>query len=416
MIIERNLYLDKLIERKHNRLIKIVTGIRRCGKSFLLNELFVGHLLENGVDKNHIIRISMEGAPGIPFRNLSHTFEYVKERIKDGAMHYVILDEVQMMEDFVELLNGLLQIKNADVYVTGSNSRFLSSDIATEFRGRGDVIQMHPLRFSEYLSAYDGDRLDAWDDYFTYGGLPQLFTYSTEESKVDYLKTLFKTTYTRDIIERNGLRNEEKLEDLLNVISSNVGSFTNPTKLERTFRSEKNESFSHSAIDRYLEYLEDAFIISKAQKYDIKGKRYIGTPYKIYFEDVGLRNARLNFRQIEENHIMENILYNELRIRGYNVDVGIVEHFGKDKNGKTIRKEYEVDFVVNRGSERYYIQSAFTLNTPEKVQQEKNSLENIVDSFKKIIVQKDYLKPKTDDDGIVRIGLINFLLDDDILR
>ena len=415
-MIERKLYLDKLIERKQNRLIKIVTGIRRCGKSFLLNEIFVRHLLENGVHESHIIRISMEGASGIPFRDLSHTFQWIKDQMTDEDMYYIILDEVQMMDDFIELLNGLLLIKNADVYVTGSNSRFLSSDIATEFRGRGDVIQMHPLRFSEFLSAYDGDRLDAWDDYFTYGGLPQLFTYSTEESKADYLKTLFHATYTRDILERYQLRNEAKLNDLLNVISSSVGSFTSPSKLERTFRSEKNESFSHSAIDRYLDCLEDAFIISKVQKYDVKGKRYIGTPYKVYFEDVGLRNARLNFRQIEESHIMENILYNELRIRGYSVDVGAVEHFGKDKSGKTIRKGYEIDFVVNKGSERYYIQSAFAMDRAEKILQEKASLRNIEDSFRKIIVQKDYLKPKIDEDGIVRIGLMNFLLDDDVLR
>lgn len=416
MIIERPLYLDKLIERKHNRLIKIVTGIRRCGKSFLLNELFVAHLLENGINKNHIIQISLEGAPGIPFRDLTHTFQTIQNHITDTDTYYVILDEIQMMDNFVELLNGLLHIKNVDVYVTGSNSRFLSSDIATEFRGRGDVIHLHPLRFSEFLSAYDGDRLDAWDDYFTYGGLPQLFTYSTEEAKAEYLKQLFDTTYTRDLIERNNLRNEGKLGDLLNVISSNIGSLTNPTKLERTFKSEKNESFSHSAINNYLDCLEDAFIISKAHRYNVKGKRYIGTPYKIYFEDIGLRNARLNFRQVEENHIMENILYNELRVRGYSVDVGVVERFEKDTNGKTIRKEYEVDFVVNRGSERYYVQSAFSMDTPTKIQQEKNSLKNIDDSFKKIIVQKDYLKPKIDDDGIIRVGLMNFLLDDDILR
>ena len=415
-VIERKLYLDKLVERKHNKLIKIVTGIRRCGKSFLLNELFINHLLDSGVEESHIIRLSLEGAQGMPFRDLSYTFQYATDLISDKKMYYIILDEIQMMDDFVELLNGLLQIKNVDVYVTGSNSRFLSSDIATEFRGRGDVIQMHPLRFAEFLSVYEGDRQDAWDDYFTYGGLPQLFTYSSEESKVDYLKNIFETTYKSDILERNKIRSEEKLDILLDVISSNIGSYTNPTKLEKTFKSEMKMNFSHSAIDSYLSCLEDAFIISKAHKYDIKGKRYIGTPYKIFFEDVGLRNARLNFRQIEENHIMENILYNELCIRGYNVDVGVVEHFGKDKNGKTIRKEYEVDFVVNRGSERYYIQSAFKMKDSSKEQQEKNSLENIDDSFKKIIVQKDYLKPKTDEDGIIRMGLMNFLLNDDVLR
>ncbi len=415
MIIERNIYLDKLIERKHNGPVKIVTGIRRCGKSFLLNELFTAHLRECGVGEDHIIRISLEGVPGIPFRDLLYTYNYIRTRMLDDQMYYIIIDEIQMMTDFAELLNGLLRYRNADVYVTGSNSKFLSSDIATEFRGRGDIVQMHPLRFSEFLSAYDGDRLDAWDDYFTYGGMPQLLTYTSDESKAEYLKNLFDLTYTRDVMERNNLRKEEKLNDLLNVISSNVGSYTNPTKLERTFKSERNESFPHSQIDHYLDCLEEAYIISRAQRYDVKGKHYIGTPYKVYYEDVGLRNARLNFRQVEESHLMENILYNELRVRGYNVDVGIVKHYGKDKNGKTIRQEFEVDFVANRGMERYYIQSAFALDIPEKIQQEKNSLRRINDSFKKIIVQKDYLKPKFDDDGIVRVGLMNFLLDDDIL-
>ena len=416
MIIERKIYLDKLIERKHNGPVKIVTGIRRCGKSFLLNELFAAHLRECGVDEDHIIRISLEGVPGIPFRDLSYTYNYIRARMLDERMYYVIIDEIQMIKDFGELLNGLLRFRNADVYVTGSNSKFLSSDIATEYRGRSDIIQMHPLRFSEFLSVYDGDRLDAWDDYFTYGGLPQVLTYTSDESKAEYLKNLFDLTYTRDVIERNNLKKEESLNELLDVISSGVGSYTNPYKLERTFKSELNEIFAHHQIDRYLNCLEEAYIISRAHRYDVKGKNYIGTPYKIYFEDVGLRNARLNFRQVEENHLMENILYNELRIRGYSVDVGVVEHFGKDKNGKTIRQEFEVDFVVNRGMERYYIQSAFALDTPEKIQQEKNSLRRINDSFKKIIVQKDYLKPKIDEDGIIRVGLMNFLLDDDILR
>lgn len=416
MIIERKLYLDRLIERKHNRLIKIVTGIRRCGKSFLLNELFTAHLLESGVDNGHIIRVSLEGIAGVPFRDPAYAYKAIKDRMTDGGMYYIILDEIQLMTDFAEALNGLLLISNADVYVTGSNSRFLSSDIATEFRGRGDVIQLHPLRFSEFLSAHGGDRLDAWDDYFTYGGLPQVLSYSSDEARSSYLKQLFDTTYTKDLIERNGLRNEEKLAELMDIISSGVGSFTNPTKLENTFRTVKNESFPHGSIDRYIRCLEDAFIISKAQRYDIKGKRYIGTPFKIYFEDVGLRNARLNFRQIEENHLMENILYNELRIRGYNVDVGVVESFSRTENGKTERREYEVDFVINRGSERYYIQSAFSMASPGKERQEKNALERIDDSFKKIIVQKDYLKPKTDERGIVTVGLMNFLLDDGILR
>ena len=415
MIIQREIYLKKLIERKHNRLVKIVTGIRRCGKSFLLNTLFVAELKRSGIADDHIIRLSLEGLMNSKYRDPEFTYHHITSIMRDETMYYIIIDEIQMMDRFVEFLNSLIQIPNADVYVTGSNSRFLSSDIATEFRGRGDVVQLHPLRFAELLSAYDGDKMEAWDDYFVYGGMPQILSYKSNESKAAYLQQLLKNTYIRNLIERNKIRNESNLDELLDVIASVTGSFTNPTKLENTFRSVKQVSFPRATIDSYIRYMEDAFLISKAQKYDVKGKRYIGTPYKIYFEDVGLRNARLNFRQTEENHIMENIIYNDLRTRGFNVDVGIVEYFTKDENKKTVRKDCEVDFVLNRGSQRVYIQSAFEIPDAAKMQQEKDSLIHINDSFQKIIITKDFMKPRIDDDGIVRMGVINFLLDDTII-
>lgn len=415
MIIRRDLYLKKLLERKHNRLVKIVTGLRRCGKSFLLNTLLVAELKNTGVADDHIICLSLEGLMNSQYRDPEFTYQHIASLMKDSSMYYIIIDEIQMMDRFVEFLNSLILIPNADVYVTGSNSRFLSSDIATEFRGRGDVVQLHPLRFSEFLSAYDGDKLDAWDDYFIYGGMPQILSYQSNESKAEYLQQLFQNTYTRDLVERNKLRNENNLDELFNVIASATGSFTNPSKLEKTFRSVKQVSFPRATIDFYIRCMEDAFLVSKAQKYDVKGKQYIGTPYKIYFEDVGLRNARLNFRQTEENHIMENIIYNDLKARGFNVDIGVVEYFTKDNTGKTIRKDCEVDFIVNRGSQRVYIQSAYDIPDNAKMEQEKNSLRRINDSFRKIIITKDYMKPRTDDDGIIRMGIINFLLDDTMI-
>jgi len=415
MIIRRDLYLKKLLERKHNRLVKIVTGLRRCGKSFLLNTLLVAELKNTGVADDHIICLSLEGLMNSQYRDPEFTYQHIASLMKDSSMYYIIIDEIQMMDRFVEFLNSLILIPNADVYVTGSNSRFLSSDIATEFRGRGDVVQLHPLRFSEFLSAYDGDKLDAWDDYFIYGGMPQILSYQSNESKAEYLQQLFQNTYTRDLVERNKLRNENNLDELFNVIASATGSFTNPSKLEKTFRSVKQVSFPRATIDFYIRCMEDAFLVSKAQKYDVKGKQYIGTPYKIYFEDVGLRNARLNFRQTEENHIMENIIYNDLKARGFNVDIGVVEYFTKDNTGKTIRKDCEVDFIVNRGSQRVYIQSAYEIPDNAKMEQEKNSLRRINDSFRKIIITKDYMKPRTDDDGIIRMGIINFLLDDTMI-
>jgi predicted AAA+ superfamily ATPase len=379
MIIRRDLYLKKLLERKHNRLVKIVTGLRRCGKSFLLNTLLVAELKNTGVADDHIICLSLEGLMNSQYRDPEFTYQHIASLMKDSSMYYIIIDEIQMMDRFVEFLNSLILIPNADVYVTGSNSRFLSSDIATEFRGRGDVVQLHPLRFSEFLSAYDGDKLDAWDDYFIYGGMPQILSYQSNESKAEYLQQLFQNTYTRDLVERNKLRNENNLDELFNVIASATGSFTNPSKLEKTFRSVKQVSFPRATIDFYIRCMEDSFLVSKAQKYDVKGKKYIGTPYKIYFEDVGLRNARLNFRQTEENHIMENIIYNDLKARGFNVDIGVVEYFTKDNTGKTIRKDCEVDFIVNRGSQRVYIQSAYEIPDNAKMEQEKNSLRRIND-------------------------------------
>ena len=415
MIIRRDLYLKKLLERKHNRLVKIVTGLRRCGKSFLLNTLLVAELKNTGVADDHIICLSLEGLMNSQYRDPEFTYQHIASLMKDSSMYYIIIDEIQMMDRFVEFLNSLILIPNADVYVTGSNSRFLSSDIATEFRGRGDVVQLHPLRFSEFSSAYDGDKLDTWDDYFIYGGMPQILSYQSNESKAEYLQQLFQNTYTRDLVERNKLRNENNLDELFNVIASATGSFTNPSKLEKTFRSVKQVSFPRATIDFYIRCMEDAFLVSKAQKYDVKGKQYIGTPYKIYFEDVGLRNARLNFRQTEENHIMENIIYNDLKARGFNVDIGVVKYFTKNNTGKTIRKDCEVDFIVNRGSQRVYIQSAYEIPDNAKMEQEKNSLRRINDSFRKIIITKDYMKPRTDDDGIIRMGIINFLLDDTMI-
>jgi len=414
MIINRDLYLDQIIERKHNRLIKIVTGIRRCGKTFLLNELFVKHLFDSGVSKDHVIQISVEGIANSKFKDPDYVYRFITDQMLDDSMYYIIIDEVQEINNFIDLLIGLMILKNADVYVTGSNSRFLSTDIATEFRGRSDVIELHPLRFSEFVSQYSNID-ESWDDYITYGGMPQILTYKTAAAKEKYLSDLFSSSLERDVFERNGIKKENEFDDLINVLASGIGSLTNANKLEKTYKSEKHVSFPHTTIDKYIDYLEEAFIVRKSLKYDVKGRRYIGTPYKIYFEDIGLRNARLNFRQIEENHIMENIIFNELRARGYKSDVGIVEHYKKDPEGKTIRIEYEVDFVVNKGSERYYIQSAFEISNEEKMNQEKNSLRNIGDSFKKIIIEKGYIKPKIDEDGIIRIGLINFLLDDKII-
>ena len=416
MEIKRDIYLDRLIRREKNGLIKIVTGVRRCGKSYLLFNLFHNYLLDKGVKEDHIIEIALDDRSNKELRDPDNMLDYVKERILDRDTYYIILDEVQLLAEFEDVLNSFMHIRNADVYVTGSNSKFLSSDLVTEFRGRGDEIRIYPLSFREYCSVYQGSADEAWDDYFTYGGLPLILSRETAEEKAEYLMSLFQKVYLSDIIDRHKVRHQEELDELVDILASAVGSLTNPLKLANTFKSVKKKTISDKTLKKYMDYLMDAFLVSKAVRYDIKGRKYIGSPAKFYFEDVGLRNARLNFRQMEENHIMENIIYNELRIRGYHVDVGLVEQFGKNSENKTTKKQLEVDFVVTRGSEKYYIQSAFAMNTQSKQEQEERPLNAIGDSFKKIIVVRDNIKVRRNDMGIVTIGIRNFLLDENSLN
>ena len=412
MKIKRDIYLDRLIRREKNGLIKIVTGVRRCGKSYLLFNLFHNYLLEKGVREDHIIEIALDDRSNKELRDPDNMLKYVKERIVDKDTYYIILDEVQLLAEFEDVLNSFMHIRNADVYVTGSNSKFLSSDLVTEFRGRGDEIRIYPLSFREYCSVYEGSADEAWDDYFTYGGLPLILSRETTEEKAEYLMSLFQKVYLSDIIDRHKVRHQEELDELVDILASAVGSLTNPLKLANAFKSVKKKTISDKTLKKYMDYLMDAFLVSKAVRYDIKGRKYIGSPAKFYFEDVGLRNARLNFRQMVENHIMENIIYNELRIRGYHVDVGLLEQFGKNSENKTTKKQLEVDFVVTRGSEKYYIQSAFAMNTEGKREQEERPLNAIGDSFKKIIVVRDNIKVRRNDMGIVTIGVRNFLLDE----
>lgn len=416
MEIKRDLYLNRLIRREKNGLIKVVTGVRRCGKSYLLFNLFHDYLIEKGVAEDHIIEVALDDRSNKELRDPDQMLAYLKNHIKDKETYYIILDEVQLMSEFEDVLNSLLHIRNADVYVTGSNSKFLSSDVITEFRGRGDEIRMYPLSFREFSSAYPGSEEDAWEDYYTYGGLPLILTRETDEEKAEYLINLFQKVYLSDIIDRHRIRNREELDELVDILASAVGSLTNPLKLSKTFKSVKNKTISDKTLKKYIDYLTDAFLVSKAVRYDIKGRKYIGSPTKFYFEDVGLRNARLNFRQTEENHIMENIIYNELRIRGYRVDVGLVEVFGKNSENKTEKKHLEVDFVATKGSEKYYIQSAFAMPTDEKRKQEERSLNAIGDSFKKIIVVKDNIKPRRNEMGIVTMGIRRFLLSENSLE
>ncbi|MBQ3598077.1 MAG: ATP-binding protein [Clostridia bacterium] len=416
MEIKRDVYLNKLKRKENNGLIKVITGVRRCGKSFLLFNLFHNYLTQKGVDEDHIIEIALDDRSNKDLRDPDNMLKYVKGRITDKQTYYIILDEIQMLNEFEDVLNSFLHIKNADVYVTGSNSRFLSSDVITEFRGRGDEIRVYPLSFKEYFSVYEGTTDEAWDDYFNYGGLPLTLMYDIPEDKANYLTSLFNKVYLSDIVDRHKIRNQDELDELVNILSSAMGSYTNPTKLAKTFKSVKNKVISDKTLKKYIDYLQDAFLISKAVRFDIKGKRYINSPAKYYFEDIGLRNARLNFRQTEENHIMENIIYNELRIRGYHVDVGIVEVFGKNNEHKTTKKQFEVDFIATKGSEKYYIQSAFSISNTDKLQQEQNSLKNINDSFKKIIVVRDNIKVRRNDYGIVTMGICNFLLDENSLN
>ena len=416
MEIKRDAYLEQLKIRTDNGMIKISTGIRRCGKSFLLFVLFKNYLLENGVDNEHIIAIALDGIENEELRDPKKCYQYIKDAMKDEQRYYLILDEVQFMPRFEEVLNSLLRISNIDVYVTGSNSRFLSSDIVTEFRGRGDEIRIYPLSFAEFYSAYDGDYDEAWEEYMTYGGLPQVAQFSVERQKAEYLKNIFTNVYIRDVVERNNIKNVDEIGTLVDILASAIGAPTNPTKISNTFKSERGINYSNKTISNHIDYLTEAFLISKAERYDIKGRKYVGANLKYYFSDVGLRNARLNFRQQEPTHIMENIVYNELLIRGYNVDVGIVDVYAKNDYGKTTRKQFEVDFVVNQGSQRYYIQVAYDMVSEEKQTQEFNSFRNIPDSFKKIVIVNGTKKPYRNDEGFVIMGMKYFLLNADSLE
>ncbi|HIT06819.1 MAG TPA: ATP-binding protein [Candidatus Scybalocola faecipullorum] len=416
MEIKRDKYLQDLINRMHNHMIKVVTGVRRSGKSYLIFHIFQNYLIEQGVHQSHIIRIELDQRKYRQYRDPDVILEYLESCIHDDRMYYILLDEVQLLNEFEEVLNSLLHIDNVDVYVTGSNSRFLSKDVITEFRGRGDEIHIFPLTFKEFMQVYEGDMYRGWADYMLYGGLPLTATMKTEEQKISYLTRLFEETYLKDIIERYHIEKAQELEDLINILASAIGSLTNVPKIESTFRSVLHSNISGNTIRQYIEYLEDAFIIHKANRYNVKGRKYIGTPVKYYFEDVGLRNARLGFRQVEETHLMENIVYNELRSRGYTVDVGLVEKRGKDVNGKSERKQLEIDFIANQGSRRYYIQSAFAMPDEEKKKQEKMSLLQIRDSFKKIIVVKDVVNVTRDENGITTMSVYDFLLNDHSLE
>ncbi len=416
MEIRRDIYLNKLISKKHNGLIKVVTGMRRCGKSYLLFNLFKEYLVNEGVNENHIIEIAFDSFENRKYRDPEVLFPYLMEKIADNELYYVLLDEVQMLDDFESVLNSLGRKKNVDVYVTGSNAKFLSKDIITEFRGRGDEVHMYPLTYSEFMSVYDGDKQEGWRDYVLFGGIPLVLGFETADQKSDFLKSLFEETYISDITGRNNIRNKAELEELLNILSSAIGSLTNPSKLSATFKSVKNKSISKDTIIKYIDYLKDSFLIDSAIRYDIKGKKYINTPSKYYFTDLGLRNARLNFRQVEETHAMENIIFNELKVRGYNVDVGVVVMNEVDKNGKKIRKQLEVDFVCNKGSKRFYIQSAYALPDKEKMEQEQRSLVNTGDGFKKIIITKDAVAPLYNDEGILVMSAYDFLLNPDSME
>lgn len=407
MIIKRDKYLDELIGWKHTDLIKIVTGLRRCGKSFLLFNLFHQHLLSSGTDESHIIEIALDDISNEALREPFRMLEYVKSKIKDDNQYYLIIDEVQLLGRFVDVLNSFMHIDNVDIYVTGSNSRFLSKDVATEFRGRGIEIHIYPLSFAELYQARGGDKYALWKSYYTYGGLPYLASLNDNARKAEYLSSLNQTLYLKDIVERNKIANEDEFSELMNLMASSIGSPCNPNKIANTFKSVKKVSLASQTIAKYLSFMEDAFIVEKSVRYDIKGRKYISTLSKYYFQDVGLRNALLNFRQVEETHLMENVIYNELRRCGYSVDVGMIE-----VRSATQRKQLEVDFVANKGDKRYYIQSAFALPDEQKREQELASLKKINDSFKKIIITRDDIAPYHDDNGVLIIGLMDFLLRD----
>lgn len=405
--IKRDTYLEKLANKKENGLIKILTGIRRCGKSYLLDPLFKNYLIENGVKEDHIIKLELDREENKKYCNPIELNQYIKEKIKDKDMYYILLDEIQLVKNFELVLNGFLYERNLDVYVTGSNSKFLSTDIITEFRGRGDEIKIFPLSFSEFVCAFQGDKYEAWNEYVLYGGLPLILSKKTDEEKAKYLKDLFEQTYIKDIIERNNIGRIDIIDSIINMLASAIGSLTNPQKIFDTFKSNGEKELSLNTVNSYIKYIENSYIVNKSDRYDVKGKKYIQTPQKYYFSDIGLRNARLNFRQQEENHIMENIIYNELIIRGYNVDVGVVEVRDNNKS----RKQLEVDFVCNLGNKRYYVQSALNLDTREKTIQEERPLMCINDNFKKIIVVKDNIKHWITEEGILVVGIQEFLLD-----
>lgn len=411
--IKRDVYLQRLKDREQNGLVKIITGIRRCGKSYLLNTLFYDYLKEKGVKEDHIIKISLDDDENSDLLLPKALSRHIKSLITDSNLYYILLDEIQLADNFVGVLNGLLKLPNVDIYVTGSNSKFLSTDIVTEFRGRGDEVRILPLSFSEFMSVYKGSVSDGWKEYYTYGGLPLVLLQQSEEAKMNYLKGQLKNVYLNDIIDRNRVKNEEQINAIVEILASGVGSLTNPLKLSNTFKSVVNLPIADKTVSNYLAYLEDAFLVDKSKRYDVKGKKYLSTPSKYYFTDLGLRNAALNFRQQEENHIMENIIYLELLKRGFSVDVGIVEVAKRNDEGKVVRNYYEVDFIANRGNNKFYIQSAFAMDSEEKQAQEKNSLLNIKDFFKKIIVVKDDIKRKRDENGIVTMSIYDFLLDEE---
>ena len=415
MEIKRDRYLNLLISKKHNGLIKVITGMRRCGKSYLLFTLFKDYLLSEGIEKSHIIEIAFDAYENKQYRDPDVLYPYLKEQIKDDGMYYVLLDEVQLLGEFEAILNSLTRMKNVDVYVTGSNARFLSKDVITEFRGRGNEVHMYPLSFAEFMSVYPGTKQDGWNEYMLYGGLPLVLSFTTPDQKIAFLKSLFEETYISDIVGRHNIRNKAELEELLNILSSAIGSLTNPEKLAATFRSVKNKKISSNTIKKYIDYLCDSFLIDSAVRYDVKGKKYIDTPVKYYFTDMGLRNARLNFRQLEETHSMENIIFNELKIRGFNVDVGVIMQYDTNEKGNSIRKQLEIDFVCNKGSKRYYIQSAYAIPDQAKMEQEQRSLMLTGDFFKRIIITKDTPAPYYNENGVLIMSVYDFLLNENSL-
>lgn len=416
MEINRDIYLQKLINRMHNGMIKVITGIRRSGKSYLLFTIFRNYLKSQGVADDNIIAIELDMFENEKYRDAHTLLEYTKSRMTDEGDYYIFLDEVQLLPSFESVLNSFLHMRNVDVYVTGSNSKFLSKDVITEFRGRGDEVHVYPVSFSEYMEVFGGDKYEGWSSYVSFGGLPLTITMATDEQRMEYLTRLFEETYVKDIIEHNHIEKIQEMNDLINALASGIGSLTNASKIEATFKSIIKSDISLNTIRAYIEHLKDAFIINEVNRYDVKGRKYIGTPLKYYFEDVGLRNARLGFRQVEETHLMENIIYNELRVRGFRVDIGVVVKRGRTEEGVQEKKQLEIDFVANMGSKRYYIQSAFSLPDAEKRAQEKASLINVGDSFKKIVIVKDVVKPLHDDDGILTMSIYDFLLDENSLE